>query len=177
MMARANKGHEMVTVFRYVQQVYTECQRLFFKIDNLMAPEWKTVYGNRITKDVTSSLQDPERWLVEAIFRVYESSEGNVNKAITITFWGNNIDEPIITAGKIVYNDISKRDHWDLWSIWYTWDIENEQNESGVDGTVYDYISKDCKYIKEAKVFSYPLVEITDDAVLEKKVVEVLKTL
>ena len=36
-------------------------------------------------------------------------------KAVTISFWREDIDEPIITAGKLVYSDISKRDHWDLW--------------------------------------------------------------
>lgn len=171
------KGTQITSVFKYVQQVFTECQRLFFKIDNLMAPDWKTIYGNRITKDVTASLQDPERWLVEAIFRVYEGQDKLVNKAITISFWGEDIDEPIITAGKLVYSDISKRDHWDLWNVWFAWSDDNEKNEYKVNGSIYDFGSKERSYITEAKAFSYPLVSIANDTELEAKIVNPLKSL
>jgi hypothetical protein len=75
-----------------------------------MAPEWTNIYGKRITRDVSTSLQYPDNWLVKAIFCVYENQneDVSVNKGITITFWGDVVEQPIITAGKIVYTDISK---------------------------------------------------------------------
>ncbi|NLM20735.1 MAG: hypothetical protein GX207_03190 [Peptococcaceae bacterium] len=44
----AGKGRQITLAFQYIQQVLKECQRLIFKIDNLMAPEWNNLYGNRI---------------------------------------------------------------------------------------------------------------------------------
>jgi hypothetical protein len=129
------KGHLITLAFQYIQQVFKECQRLIFKIDNQLAPEWGNLYGNRITKDVSTSLQEADRWIVEAIFRVYQNNKDKlVNKCITITFWGDEVEEPIITAGKIVYSDIDKRDHWDLWNIWFYWSDASEDNNYELDG-------------------------------------------
>ena len=80
-MSDIQKGHQITSAFQYIQQVFKECQRLIFKIDNQMAPEWGNLYGNRITKDVSASLQEADRWIVEAIFRVYQNDkDGLVNK-------------------------------------------------------------------------------------------------
>lgn len=108
-MSDIQKGRQITLAFEYIQQVFRECQRLIFKVDSQMAPEWTNLYGNRITRDVSASLQYPDDWLVEAIFRVYENKNENelVNKVITITFWGEEVEQPIITAGKIVYTDIN----------------------------------------------------------------------
>lgn len=133
----STKGQEILSVFRYVQQVFKETQRILLKMDNLMGPEWKPVYDNRITKEVTSSLVDPERWLVEAVFRIYEAGDPLVNKGLTITFWGD-IEEPVITAGKLVYSDIKSRDHWDLWNSWFTWN-PHEETKKALDGEVVKY--------------------------------------
>lgn len=177
-MSDMQKGHQITSAFLYIQQVFKECQRLIFKIDNQLAPEWGNLYGNRITKDVSSSLQEADRWIVEAIFRVYESSKDKlVNKCITITFWGGEVEQPIITAGKIVYSNIDKRDHWDLWSIWYSWTDANENNGYELDGKVNVFQSEECNHIKEAHVFSVPLISITDDEALMEKIIRPLKEL
>lgn len=178
-MSNIQKGRQITSAFQYIQQVFRECQRLIFKIDNQIAPEWTNLYGNRITKDVSSSLQYPDSWLVEAIFRVYENENENepVNKGVTITFWGDEAEQPIITAGKIVYTDISKRDHWDLWNIWFYWDDENEDNDYALDGEVNHFRTEECDYIDEAYVFSLPLISITDDKVLTDKIINPLKEL
>lgn len=177
-MNNSEKGHQMTSAFRYIQQVFNECQRLIFKVDNQMAPEWKNIYGNRITRDVTASIQDPDGWLVEAIFRAYESSKDKmVNKCITITFWGEEVDQPVITAGEIIYSDIDKRNHWDLFNTWFFWEDTNENNKYELDGKVNYFQSKDCNYIKEAYVFSWPLASITDEEALKEKIIKPLKEL
>jgi hypothetical protein len=172
------KGHQITSAFLYIQQVFKECQQLIFKIDNQLAPEWVNLYGNRITKDVSASLQEAERWIVEAIFRVYENNNDKlVNKCITITFWGDKVEQPIITAGKIIYSDIDKRDHWDLWKIWFYWTNTNENSGHELDGKVNVFQSEECKHIKEAHVFSLPLISITDDEALMEKIINPLKKL
>jgi len=44
----------------------------------------------------------------------------SIRESISL-FWGDDVEEPIITSGIIVYKDISKRHHWDLWNVWYGW--------------------------------------------------------
>lgn len=177
-MSDIQKGHQITLAFQYIQQVFKECQRLIFKIDNQLAPEWGNLYGNRITKDVSASLQEADRWIVEAIFRVYQNNKDKlVNKCITITFWGDKVEQPIITAGKIVYSDIDKRDHWDLWNIWFYWSGASEDNNYELDGKVNNFRSEECKHIDEAYVFSLPLISITDDEALIEKIIKPLKEL
>ncbi len=177
-MTDIQKGHQITTAFKYIQKVFVECQRLIFKVDNQLAPDWSNLYGNRITKDVSASLQDPNRWIAEAIFRVYQSNKNKlVNKCITITFWGDEVEQPIITAGKIVYSNIDKRDHWDLWNIWFSWfDLDND-NKHDLNGEVNIFQSERCLYIDKASVFSLPLISITDDEALMEKVIKPLKEL
>lgn len=175
-MSAAN-GNEILKVFQYVQQVFRECQQLIVKLDGLMAPEWKPVYGSRITRDVTSSLNDPEHWLVEAIFRIYESNDSSVNKGITITFWGN-IQEPVITIGEITYTDVSKRGHWDLWYSWFEFEDEKISiDDRKLDGSILELTPKDYDYIKRVKMFSLPLVEIQNDNDVENKIYKELMKL
>ncbi len=177
-MSDIQKGHQITEAFKFLQQLFKECQRLVFKIDNHLASEWVNVYGNRITRDVSSSLQEPDRWLVEAIFRYYENNKDkSVNKCITITFWGDDVDQPLITAGKIVYSDVQKRNHWDLWNIWFSWSEDNEDNHYEPNGEINTFHSEECKYIKEAQIFSLPLISITDDEVLMEKIIKPLKEL
>jgi len=175
-MSDSVNGSTITDACKYLQQVYKECQEIFFKIDNLMKPEWKNVYGNRITKEVTSSLQEPKNWLVEAIFRFYENSDKKTNKALTISFWNHDgaIEEPIITAGKIIYSDISKRDHWDLWNLWFNRDEDEEWEPTG---KVYTAKQKKYEYIQKAQLFSYPLIALRDDTELENKIFKPLKKL
>ena len=87
------------------------------------------------------------------------------------------MEQPIITAGKIVYSDIDKRDHWDLWNIWFYWSDANEDNSYELDGKVNTFRPEECKYIDEAHVFSLPLISITDDEVLMEKIIKPLKEL
>ncbi len=123
-------------------------------------------------------MQEADRWIVEAIFRVYQNNKDKlVNKCITITFWGDEVEQPIITAGKIVYSDIEKRDHWDLWNIWFSWTDANEDNNYELDGKVNHFQSEECKYIDEAYVFSLPLISITDDEALIEQIIKPLKEL
>ena len=179
-MSDIQKGYQITLAFQYIQQVFRECKQLISKIDSQLAPEWSNLYGNRITKGVSSSLQDAESWIVEAIFRVYENETDKlVNKCITITFWGDDVDQPIITAGKIIYSDLNTRDHWDLWRIWFEFSEtdKNEDNTYRIDGKINHFKSGEVKGIEEAYVFSWPLISITDDSELIEKIIKPLKEL
>lgn len=172
------KGHQITSAFSYIQQVFKECQRLIFKIDKQLEPEWENLYGNRITRDVSSSLREPDKWIPESIFRMYESDKSKiVNKGITISFCGEDVEQPIITAGKIIYTDIAKRGHWDLWNIWSVDAIKDDVNRYELDGKINRFQSEESKHIKEAFVFSLPLISISDDEILIEKIIKPLKDL
>ena len=174
-MNENQKGYIITKAFNYLQQVCRECQRIIYKIDSQMDQEWKNIYGNRITSEVSASLKEPDWWIIQAIFRMYENKENTlVNKGVNIGFWDEDIKEPIIIAGKIVYNDISKRNHWDLWYIWFDWNNTLKTNDYKADGTIYSFQSDECPYIKEAKVFSLPLINIKDDKVLMESIIKPL---
>lgn len=89
-----------------------------------------------------------------------------------ITFSGYDLEQPIITAGKIIYSDINQRRYWDLWNCWFSWDDVNDENAYEFDGTVYHFQTNDCKYIEDAYVFSLPLISITDDETLVEKIIK-----
>ena len=74
------------------------------KLDDLMAAEWTPTYGNRITRDVTSHLAHPDDWLVRAVFRIYDSGESpGVRKGISIAYWGNRLEQPILIGRRLDY--------------------------------------------------------------------------
>ncbi len=177
-MSDIQKGNQITLVFKYIQQVCEECKQLIFKIDSLLAPELSNLYGNRITSEVSANLQTAKRWIIQAIFRTYENEkDGLVNKGITITFWDKDLEQPIITAGKIVYNDLSNRGYWDLWNIWFRWEEKKEKNDFKADGRINHFKSDKYKHIEEAYVFSLPLVSISDENELIEKIIKPLKEL
>jgi len=185
---RSNLGRNMGLAFRYVQQIFKETAQLMIKLDNLMGKNWKPTYGNRTTKEVTSHIEKPEGWLVEASFRIYDSkSKPNIKRGITVAYWSEDIEEPILIAGKMDYllnkktGEPKNQDHWDLWNAWFAKDYEMKK----IDGTVYetklesdDELIEEIKdHIKEAKVFAIPLAHIRSEDDIEKKVYEKLMTL
>lgn len=180
-MSDIQKGCQITSAFHYIQQVFRECQRLISKIDNQMDPEWVVnVLGNTITRGVSVSLEKPEEWIVKAVLRVYRNnSKEPIDKSIKgiiITFWGDKVEQPIITAGKLIYSNIANSDPWDLWNIWFEW-LDKNKNHEVLDGTDDPFCPEKYEYIDETQFFSLPLVSITDDEVLMEKIIQPLKEL
>jgi hypothetical protein len=173
-----DQGKNMRLAFEYVQQIFRETSQLMKKLDSLMGKDWVPTYGNRTTRDVTSHIDEPDGWLVEAVFRIYNSrKEPRVKKGITIAFWGDDIEEPILVAGKLKYvvdktsKKIAKDNHWDLWGGWF-------YNDSGVpiaDGVVRELNDKSkVEHVLDAKGFAIPLVSITSEKDIKTKIYDKL---
>jgi hypothetical protein len=173
-------GKNIGLAFKYIQQIFKETSQLMKKMDSLMGKDWIPTYGNRTTKEVTSHLSNPENWLVEASFRIYDSKmESNIKRGITVAYWSKEIEEPILIGGKMDYilDEKTKKpknhDHWDLWSIWF----EEEYEKKITDGSIC-YIrpgeSQLKSYIKEAKVFAVPLVSIQSEDDIKTRVYDLL---
>lgn len=175
---RSELGRNMKLAFRYIQQIFKETAQLMRKLDNLMGKDWIPTYGNRTTRDVTSHLDSPEYWLVEASFRIYDSiNEPNVKKGITVVYWPEEYDEPILIAGKIDYvldsetGKPKQQQHWDLWGAWFVKDYEERKTNSTIYQTTYQL---DDDYIKEARVFAIPLVSIQAEDDIRTKIYDKL---
>jgi hypothetical protein len=177
-LERSNLGRNMGLAFRYIQQIFKETAQLMRKLDSLMGKDWIPTYGNRTTRDVTSRIDDPDYWLVEASFRIYDSkNEPSIKKGITIVYWGENIDQPILIVGKMSYildsttGRPKSTQHWDLWDAWFERDHEGKKT----DGTVYEVkYEQEDDYIEEARVFAIPLVSIQSEDDIKTKIYDKL---
>lgn len=175
---RRELGRNMTLAFKYIQQIFKETAQLMRELDKLMGRDWKSTYGNRTTINVTSHLTDPENWLVAASFRIYDSiNEPNVKKGITVPYWPEKCDQPILIAGKIDYildsetGKPKQQDYWDLWRAWFSEDYDERE----INGTIYQtkYQPED-DYIKEAIVFAIPLVSIQGEDDIRTKIYDKL---
>lgn len=180
-LERNELGRNMTLAFRYIQQIFKETAQLMRKLDNLMDKEWIPTYGNRTTKDVTSHLGDPDYWLVQASFRIYDSiNKANIKKGITVIYWHEDYDQPILIAGTLDYilddptiRSLKGQDHWDLWNAWFT-----DYKDRKTDGTIYQTkYEAENDYIKEAKVFAIPLASIQSEDDIKNKIYDKLITL
>lgn len=177
-LERSELGKNMELTFRYIQQIFKETAQLMKKLDSLMGKDWIPTYGNRTTRDVTSHIDEPNYWLVEASLRIYDSvNEPNIKKGITVVYWGENIDQPILIVGKMNYilDSTTERPkgqyHWDLWDAW----LEGDYKERKTDGSVYQVkYEREDYYIKEAKVFAIPLVSIQSEDDIKTRIYDEL---
>jgi len=171
-------GRNMTLAFRYIQQIFKETAQLMRKLDEFMSKDWIPTYGNRTTRDVTSHLAYPEYWLVEASFRIYDSiKKPNIKKGITVAYWPENYDEPVLIAGKIDYvldpetGKPKQQHHWDLWDAWFTKDYEERKTDSTIYQTKYEL---EDDYISDAKVFAIPLASIQSENDIRTKIYDIL---
>jgi len=167
--ARTELGEKMTLAFEYVQQVFRETSQLMTKLDDLMGADWTPTYGNRTTRDVTSHLAHPDDWLVRAVFRIYDSKESpGVRKGISIAYWGNGLEQPILIGGRMDYFVPEGADgpevlgYWDLSNAWF----EEGPEDKRIDGSIYRVEPSEAPlrdHIQEARVFAIPLVGVESE--------------
>ena len=92
-----------------------------------------------------------------------------------MAYWSNDIEEPVLVAGKMEYlmdetgTKIKNQDHWDLWHAWFDDVFEAKR----WDGTVYPSKMEDSHikdYLKTAVLFGFPLVSISSEEAVRTKV-------
>ena len=174
------KGRNIGIAFRCIQQIFRETSQVMKELDALMGKDWRPTYGNRTTKEVTTHLDDPEHWLVEASFRIYDNIfQQNVRKGITVAYWSEAIDEPILISGKLEYvvdektGNIKYSEHWDLWQAWF----DKSYKGKIANGTIYKIKPEESElkdYVKEAQVFAIPLVSLESKKDIISKIYDTL---
>lgn len=179
----SEKGQNIGLAFKYIQQIFRETSLIMKSLDGMMGRDWRPTYGNRTTKEVTSHLEEPESWLVEASFRIYDSiSQKNIRKGITVAYWSRSIEEPILISGKLEYlideksGGLKDSDHWDLWHAWF----DERYKEKKVDGTIYEIRPEESDlkdYVKEAQIFAIPLVSLESEQDIKSKIYDRLISL
>lgn len=168
----SEKGKNIMGVFRYVNQFFSEIAQVIQKSDDCMEREgWKPLYGNRVTTNVSKDLLRPKDWMPSMNFRVYTTS-GNPNliKGVTFCYNAETMEQPIIILGMVEYKDKkslpSWQDYWILWNLWR----EDKNEPKKLDGTIYkEFNTEDMKLVKKAKLFAYNLVDIKNEADIKNK--------
>lgn len=169
-------GKKITETFHYIQQIFVESAQLIVHMDKQFNKdfinEWNYTYGNRITRSVSSDINNPKSWIPQAIFRLYEKkSNKNIKIGITIEYWVEPVEQPILVGGKLEYIDAqTSSDHWDMWYSWF----ESEPKEKKIDGKEKYYLTpennKIKEYIKKATLFAIPLTEIHTTEDIENKI-------
>jgi hypothetical protein len=174
--AEAKLGTQMTLAFQYIQQIFRETAQLMATLDDLMGADWTPTYGNRTTRDVTSHLAHPDDWLVRAVFRIYDSREHpGVRKGISIAYWGNGLEQPILIGGRLDYtvpegaDELDVLGYWDLSNAWFEEDPEDKR----IDGSIYQVDPSEPPrkdHIRGAHVFGIPLASVESEDDIRTKV-------
>jgi hypothetical protein len=121
-------GRKIALALKLLRQAYGETGLLLYELDSFMREHgWLPMYGNRTTRDVTSSLQNPSYWLLQGTFRYYQKEapqtpeEPTSRLGITIVWWQDELSndlDPFVIFGR---TDGLEKDmeHWDLWKAWF----------------------------------------------------------
>ena len=181
--AQAELGKQMTLAFQYIQQIFRETAQLMTTLDDLMGGDWIPTYGNRTTRDVTSHLAHPDDWLVRAVFRVYDSKDSpGLRKGISIAYWGNGLEQPILIGGRLDYfvpegaDEPDVRGYWDLSKAWF----EEGPEDKRIDGSIYQVDPSEGSlkdHIRDAHVFAIPLASVESEDDIRTKVYRRLKEL
>ena len=161
------KGPIIMELFNSMRQLFRDISLIINKFDECFTDKgYKVRGGSGITKDNSQSLYDPERWLLEGIYRLYYK-EDNVIYGFNISFRRGNT-EPLMIAGKITYNSKGMVSEWDLWDIWY----DSENTMSPGDNDLKEIHNE---RIITCKIFAIPLVQLTGNdkiQVIAKRIID-----
>jgi hypothetical protein len=170
--SKESKGIIIKQAISVLRQSFSEASLLLKDFDELMKENgWSPLYGNNTTRDLNTRLSDPDKWLLQGSFRIYENDKyKNKNKetrlGITIQWWNAELSEqkePLLLIAKIncIPNDC---DHW---VVWYAWEDEPKRL---FDSTAYTGNLDNWNYIASAR----PLTSITNKNMLEELVKELI---
>ena len=166
-----NKGENIVTAIRYIQNFYSEVAQLFTRLDDLMQQkEWTSARGNTTSRECSTDLLKPKMWLPKGNFRLYENERRpNLRKGITICYNHEEINEPLLICGTITYNDIKEAEDWDMWDLWF------EDKQQKILNTNYFDFDLDKERLnqklgKKNCIYAMNLVQISTEEDIKEKI-------
>jgi len=165
------KGENITKALKFMRTFYVEIAQLLMKLDDLMEREgWMSARGNRTTSLLSKDLKNPEKWLPDACFRLYENKQlPSVRKGIVIDYATEGNKEPVLIIGSITYRNIKDELDWDLWNLWFEDEKHKVLNK--------DYFETDPETnnirkgaIKNASLYTINLVEIANEEDIKNKI-------
>ena len=180
-----NKDNPTKTLFECLNKLYKQGQLLLMDADRLMGERGWTPMHNMAPASLSYTLNLPERWYARWIQRFYmpatsEKEEPFIDKILFISIHftsdgGTNVDEPVIAAGRIFYeqkmNEKTAQKNYDYYMCKYWHMGESHDHLEGWRKTTG---SKYSKNLKGSETFAIPLYEIKSGNDLEKFVIEPL---
>jgi hypothetical protein len=155
-----NQGQAIIELFKSIRQLFKDISLIIRQFDNSFIEKGFNIKWNSsaITKDNSTSLDYPERWLLEGIYRLYEK-DSNIIYGFNISFRHGN-SEPLFIAGKIEYEPDATVYAWELWDQWH----DNKANKLC---NINYHLESPKKGIKSCGFFAESLVSITGNDRIE----------
>lgn len=170
-----NKEENLRKAFHYIKTFYREVAQMLEDVEELMDKEkWESIGGSGITDNLSYSLDLPDRWMFQYIYRSFINKQTpNCMKGILVFFDVENNEFPTsIVCGKV---NISDKEH-DKWLVWRLWN-QNKEKLKNLSGEEVELNGKSDEKEIKGKLFAIPLTKIKSKEDLKEKVVDKLLNL
>lgn len=175
-------------ILKFVKEIRKLCHNmslLLMTVDEQMgSKDWEKA-GNTAIADSSASVDIPERWFPETIFRFYKNTKyPNILVFVSILLddieyyakYPEEIKEPLITAGYFDCGEGEKVEHWEYYYAKCYGDTENRID----DGRIYQSKENwkeewgETYNFQSYKCFGIPLISITNASDIESKIIKPL---
>ncbi len=162
-------GEQILKFVKEIRKLCHQMSLLLMTVDEQMGSKGWEKAGvknkNTAIADSSASVETPERWFPETIFRFYINTKYPVE-----------IKEPLITAGYFDNGTNNKVDKWEYYYARLYGDMENRID----DGRIYaskenwqEDWDPECHF-QSYKCFGLPLILITNASDIESKIIKPL---
>ena len=113
-------GKKITTALRAVRQLHGDTSKLLVDYDKKRFTEGcYSVFENNATRELTYNVK-AQYWMAQYVYRYYaKKSTPGLVEGLTVCFFRENIDEPILATAQIQYRLAGDTLPCDAWDIWY----------------------------------------------------------
>jgi hypothetical protein len=180
-------GKNILKMIKQNKKLFEEMALLLKTSDEQMQKNGWEADGSGAIYDMSKSLNDPQRWLPNYLFRIYFNSEyENILAYVSILLdddvyggYEDIITEPLITAGYFDYGEGNKVEEYQQWfTKWYGFWMEKRREDEIIYEDKKNWkkeweerFPKDDVDFEHYRCFGIPLTSITNTSELESKIV------
>lgn len=112
-------GKKIAMALRAVRQLHGDTSKLLVDYDKTRIAEGCYSVFKNVTQELSYSVNAPY-WMAQYVYRYYaKKSTPGLVEGLTVCFFRENIDEPILATAQIQYRLAGDTLPCDAWDIWY----------------------------------------------------------
>ncbi|MGO9246750.1 MAG: hypothetical protein ACLPT4_13670 [Verrucomicrobiia bacterium] len=184
-----NEGKDILNLVRNMQKLNAEIAALIKTYEKLLvARGFQSDGGNSITNDLSTSLQEPQRWTPLWMYRILKNkADGDdvliLNIVLDSPDAPDEVQEPLVLCARFFYRKGQASNwvgEWDPWDLWFgkaadkTGELYGKSDlklESEKFCTYADW-SKECiQTMKDIRFLAVPLARLVDRKALEEQII------